>query len=315
MSETATKPRHHKLDAATLASAGGDDAELHKGADEGASQEMTKRAAEGAVVAPSYADDAGAGFEDVGRDELLIPFLRVLQSNSPQCDETSGAYQADARPGMLINTATSELFDGKLGVLFLPVYRDHTFVEFVPRDAGGGFVGIWSADDPRLPALRAAQGQFGRLVLESGNELTETFSLYGLTARLTPGGDAIDPDAEVAQCVIGFSSTQIKAYKLVTTRLAGLIGSPKPKYPIFAHAWRVRSVPQKNKKGSFYGWTLGLLGGTPATALLKPNDPLYLHARDFHRLLKEGAARADYAAGAPDAGNGDPADADEQIPF
>lgn len=252
------------------------------------------RASTALTVASDYAEDAGAGFEDVSSDELLIPFIRILQPLSSQCDEGSGSYIEGARPGMIITTATGELWSGKTGFLYLPVRREHHYVEFVPREAGGGFVGIWSPADPRIAELKAQHGAFGKLPLASGNELIETYSLYGLALPLTDTGE-VSADAGVIQGVIGFASTQIKAYKMITTRLMGLIGSP-PKFPLFAHAWHIRTVSQKNRKGSYYGWSAGLLHGDPRRALLRTTDPLYLQARDFFHLLRSGAAKADFAA-------------------
>jgi len=247
-----------------------------------------------------YAADAGAGFEDVSRDEMLVPFLRILQSNSPQVDPEHGAVVQGATQGMLFNTATGQLYDGKVGVVIVPVAREHSFVEFVPRDAGGGFVGIWSPDDPRLSELRKEQGQFGRLTLESGNELSETYSFFI---------DYVAPDNEVQGAMLAFASTQIKKYKQVTTRLAGLIGQP-PKFPIFAHRWRLTTVSEQNKKGKFYGYRLTLDGATPELARLRPEDDLYQTARSFSGLIREGKVRGDYEH-APAAGEA----SDEEVPF
>lgn len=272
-----------------------------------------------------YGADAGAGFENVGSDELLVPFIRILQALSPQCDEANGgaAFNPAARPGMVINTATAELFDGKRGFAYLPAHRDHTFPEFIPRDAGGGFVSVWSAADPRLPALQAAQGRFGKLALESGNELTETFSLYGLMvpfresfdpARGVPTLDDLDLDAAM-QSVIGFTSTQIKTYRTIIARLAAVIGQP-PRFPLFAHVWHVRTVPQKNKKGSFFGWSFGLLGaGVPQLARLRTSSGLYQQAKAFNELLRAGAVRANYAAEGGGEDAGDSASEDGEVPF
>ncbi len=252
------------------------------------------------VAADDYGADAGAGFEDVQPDEMIIPFKRILQTNSPQCEEGNPLYVDGAKAGMIINTSTSELYDGKVGLPFVPVRRDHNYVEYVPRDAGGGFVSIWAPDDPRIAALRKAQGQFGKLKLESGNELAETFYFYELDAC---------PDGQLLRAVTAFASTQIKSYKMVTTRLAGLIGTP-PRFPLFAWRWRATTALQKNKKGTFYGWRITLDGDTPDDARLPANSDLYAQAKSFFQLLKDGAAKADYAqAGTPDADGG------EEIPF
>jgi hypothetical protein len=185
----------------------------------------------------------------------------------------------------------------------------------VPRNAGGGFVGVWEATDPRIPLLRAAQGEFGKITLESGNELIDTYSLYGVAVMA--------PD-DVQNVVIAFASTQIKKYRLLTTRMLGLVGVP-PRYPLFAFKWHLATRPEQNKKGKFYGWHLALDGGAPDKALMKPTDALYLQARDFYQVLKAGGARANYEAdtGAVEGGStggatgssGDPGPGDGEIPF
>ncbi len=247
-----------------------------------------------------YSADAGAGFEGLDRDEQLVPFLRILQSNSPQVDPTSSAYIQGAQQGMLLNTATGQIYDGKEGVVIVPAARDHNYVEYVPRDAGGGFVSIWAKDDPRIAPLRKAQGQFGKLELESGNELTETFYFYV---------EYTSPDGETQPAMLAFASTQIKKYKQMMTRLAGIIGSP-PRYPLFAHRWRLSTVPEQNKKGKFHGYRLVLDGATPEDARLAPTDDLYLETRGFSQLIRQGRVRADYEGGAP-AG----AETEEEITF
>ena len=96
--------------------------------------------------------------------------------------------------------------------------------------------------------------------------------------------------------MIAFTSTQIKKYRVLITRLQALIGAPKPRYPMFAWRWNVTTVPEKNKSGEYYGWQLALDGETADAARLAPTDPLYQLAREVNQLVKGGAARADFAA-------------------
>jgi hypothetical protein len=128
------------------------------------------------VVDDDYGNDYGSGTDDITPGEVIVPFYRILQSNSPQCDETNPLYDSAARPGMLYNTATNECLDGRVGISIVAVKRDHQFLEYIPRDAGGGFQGAWAPNDPRVAKLRAEQGDYNKLKLESGNELIETFT-------------------------------------------------------------------------------------------------------------------------------------------
>jgi hypothetical protein len=45
----------------------------------------------------------GEGFSDVTTEDLAIPFLRILESMSPQVNERDGAYVKNAKAGMIYN--------------------------------------------------------------------------------------------------------------------------------------------------------------------------------------------------------------------
>lgn len=248
--------------------------------------------------AVDFGEDAGTGMENLKKSEMMIPFFNILQSNSPQCDETSATYNEDARPGMILNSATGELYSGKEGLQIIIVDRAHNFVEWVPRDAGGGFVGIHDESEPIVQELRETQGEFGKLTLENGNDLVETYYLYVLV--LTPSG-------ELQRGVIMFKSTQIKKYRGFMTRnaaityaKAGSTSGERVRPPIWAHKWVIQTVAEKNKKGSFYGWKIALAEEPPFKSLLAVNDPFYILAKEFNGLVRSGAVQADMSKAAGD---------------
>lgn len=244
-----------------------------------------------------FGEDAGAGMEDVKKDEFLIPFLRILQSNSPQVDEASGAYLPGAKASMILNTGTNELYDGKTGVEFVPVHRDHGFVEWTPRDAGGGFVGLRSEEDPAVLALRKEQGNFGKLKTTTGTEIVEVYSLFGLTVV----------DGAPSRVVVAFASTQIKTYRGWIGRVTGMQYKVNDKFilpPLWAHRWRLTTVPQQNKKGKFFGWALTLAEklpdgreAPPLQSFVKRSAPLYAEGKSFHDVIKAGKAKVDHSKG------------------
>ncbi len=117
----------------------------------------------GALQVMDFGEDAGLGMENTTADEFTIPFITVLQTNSPQCDENEGSYIPGAKAGMFYNTGTGELINGKDGFIFVPVARDHNFAEFTPRNLGGGFVGTHAPDDDLVIMLRAKFGKFGKM--------------------------------------------------------------------------------------------------------------------------------------------------------
>jgi hypothetical protein len=254
-------------------------------------------------------EDAGLGMENLTRDEFLIPFIRILQSNSPQVDETSQTRVPGAKAGMFLNTGTGEMIDGKEGFIFVPVYREgRNFVEFTPRNLGGGFVGIRSVDDPLVVELRTKQGEFGKLWTGShrdqqglpldGTEIAETRYLYGLLME--------NEEAMPQRVVIGFSSTQIRKHKAFVGRYDNIVYMDKDGKPVkptlWSHKWRVNSAPEKNKKGSFFGFVITLAAKKPdgsedrqIKSYIRRSEPLYHAGRAFYDMIKGGKARADYA--------------------
>lgn len=249
-----------------------------------------------------YGADAGKGLEDISFDEISIPFIQTLQTNSPQLDPTAAKYIPDAKPGMILVTSTGEVFpglpgaDGKLtGMDFIPCHRDKNYVEYTPRDAGGGFVGIHPVNDPRILALVQKQGRFKKLVTSAKTELTETKYIYGL---FIPAPGYVIPG------VLGFASTQIKRYtgfmdvitKIEYPNPDGKMVNP----PMWAHRWHLSIVPDSNKKGKFFSRLLGLTNGArlpkPIEARLdrtKPDDEaLYQRASTLYDSIKAGRATA-----------------------
>jgi hypothetical protein len=274
-----------------------------------------------------YASYAGQGMEDVRSEEMLVPILRILQSNSPQCDEESPKYMPDAKPGMILNTATQELYP-KEGFDVVLCYRDHNFIEYVPRNNGGGFVAMHDPSEDLIAKLREEQGEFGKLKLDpnndTSNEIVETYYFYGIVhPRVDEDGKPID-DFDPFRGVFPLASTQIKKYKMMMTTINGIqlrppvVKKPTP-FPIFAHVWRIGTQPESNKKGRFYGWKTSLRGGSATAARLSPKDPIFIDAHDFHQLLVSGAVSPDFGKDEPEEATEDGAsrvDADgNPIPF
>lgn len=231
--------------------------------------------------------DAGAGLEDVGRDEYAIPFLTVLDPKSRFVKPAAAGGIPGANAGALFNTSTNEIFDGEIGIDFIPVHRDHHFVEWIPKNedgSGGGFVGIRSPDDPLALELQAKHGKFGKLPTSDGHELAETFYLYGLVVA----------DGVGTPVVIGFSSTQIKKYRNFMTRAMGIkyqgpSGMIVP--ALWAHVWRFGSMWEKKGKAyEGFGWRIALKKEPSIESRLKISDPLYVQARGLYEVIKSGRA-------------------------
>ena len=190
---------------------------------------------------------AGQGGEDLGTDDLAIPFINIIQSNSPQLNKREGKHIEGSEVGMLFNTVTNELFDGEKGVEVIPCAYQRTLVEWVPRDMEGGFV---AAHDPESGILsKTTKNERGQDILENGNYLANTASHYIILLSPTYGP---------TQAVLSMTSTQLKKSRKWNTQMVSQTitlpdGSIKPK-PSFASAYTLMTVPESNKHGSWFGY-------------------------------------------------------------
>jgi hypothetical protein len=244
------------------------------------------------VPAADYGADAGVGFENQTRADISIPFLTVLQALSPQITSMEAA-----KPGMLFNTVTDELVDGKTGRVFVPATTKHQYVEWVPREKGGGFVAAHEADSEVVKQAMAGSKDFGKYTTPNGNQLQETFYIYGMLL------DEADQPAEMA--VIGFTSTKIGVYRRWNTKV-NMFTLPQPdgrkvRPPLFAHKVRITTVKEKNNKGEFFNFELQPANGSVAASLLPPGHAALEAAKQLRDMIVSGTAKADYASQQPEA--------------
>lgn len=272
-------------------------------------KELTTAKGGGVIVAPptddfDYGDMKGVGFEGITSDDLSVPFLNILQSNSPQVvdNEPEGS-----QPGMLYNTVTRELFTAKEGVNFIPCHVDYAFVEWVPLNKGGGFVALHDPEGEVVDeAVRNNDGQrFGKLQIGE-NELVETKYVYGLLLN----EDSTETNGFV---VISFTSTKLKPLSDWRTAMWSLKGTP----PIFSIRSRLKTVKQKNDFGTFFNFQIYPGGDTWLGSRIHPvkEEALLMEAFDFRKMVIGGMAKANFArersTGVDTAGGGD----SENAPF
>jgi hypothetical protein len=238
------------------------------------------------AAAYDYGQDVGAGFENQTNEDWSIPFLEILQPGSP---EVQGSQDGTIRAGMIINKSTQQLTPGATGIMFVPAYTRHVFVEWVPRDQGGGYVGEYELTDPLVAKVRAEQKLGTYRHPASGNDLIETFYVYGVSVN--------DEGAEFP-AVIAMSSTKIKPYKdwMFTARSIVITmpdGSRITKVPLFAHKYRLKTVFVEKNNYKWQNWVITFDGANAAEARLAPDHPLYLAARSVKEAVVSGAAKAD----------------------
>lgn len=260
-----------------------------------------------ALAAYDYGEYAGKGFENQSNDDIAMPFIGILQSLSPELTEGDPKYIPDARAGELINTVTGERFSADKGVVIVPVTTRHCYVEWVPRDKGGGFVAVHNIHSDVVQQAKREAAAFNKLRTESGNDLIESFYLYSLQLE-TP--DATEASGAV---VLAFTSTKIRVYKRIMTILRTVRGNP----PLFAHRLKVTSKSEKNKAGQPYkNFEIQPALGTVAESLINPAGPqggLLDAAIELLKLVDSGTAKVAYETQGTGGGAAD--GADEEAPF
>jgi hypothetical protein len=74
---------------------------------------ITKRENAGALSTNIFEADANAGSQNMTQDDLALPFLKVLGQLSPEVNKQNAKFINGAEPGMIVNSVTKELYDGK----------------------------------------------------------------------------------------------------------------------------------------------------------------------------------------------------------
>lgn len=264
--------------------------------------ELAKREQAGALAVGDFGEDAGGGFENQTMADKTVPFLVLLQDGSPQVKKRDVEnYIEGAEPGHMINSVTNELYNGEEGLIFLCCMTEHCFVEWVPRDKGGGFRGKHAVGSPIVvKAQQNAQGRKLTVPVEGGgaNELIETFYMYGLTFKpkidLRKGypdtlAEMINLDEMGSPLLVACTSTKITKYKRIMTNIGmfKLPGLPHPQNqpPLWTFPIHITSVFEKREAGDSFNFEFNFAG------------PKIEQDRLLPRLKAEGQEWAAYTAG------------------
>ena len=100
----------------------------------------------GMTAAELAISTAGAGSDQVGQEELALPFIGLLQELSPQVKKRDDKYVKGAEAGMFIETVSGAIWDGDEGLMIIPCHFSRHIVEWVKRKHGGGFVAVHAPD-------------------------------------------------------------------------------------------------------------------------------------------------------------------------
>lgn len=266
-----------------------------------------------------FAQDAADHKEAMDRKDMSIPFLQILQSLSPQCTRGEAEYIKGAEPSMLFDTVTKKTYPTRddddnavpAPVRILPVFYKTSFIEWVPRSKGGGYVDEY--DYAVGSTAKTAKNDSGQDIIQNGspvgtpgNQLVETHTHFVFV---------IQPDGSYEPAVMSMSSTAMKASRDLNTMVSKhrtANGQPAAR---FFGIYSITTQFKSNEKGSWYIPVFEKVSDVQAEGLMD----MYRAAREFNEGIKAGEHKADHAKHGDD--NGAAAnpnvndDADDEIPL
>jgi len=203
------------------------------------------------------------GLEEMTTEDFAIPFIRVLQPLSPQVQKQDGKYVAGASAGDLYNTVTDEVYDGEKGISIVPCAYTKKYLEWIPREKGGGLVN--PNHDISILSKCVRDEVTNRFITPDGNEIVETAQFFILVLEDEP-----------QQAVLAFTSTQLGVARKWSTmlRMARVQNNKGVSVgaPMFAYTYKLTTNTQSNEKGSWNGYSVNQEGITELSVARMAKD-------------------------------------------
>ncbi len=204
------------------------------------------------------AEDAGAGLENVTPEDLIIPQVKIAQKTNKEVDENDGAFIAGLQIGDIMNTITGEFYRGDQGVQVVPIAYKRVFLEFIDRDAGGGFVALH--ENPGVLA-NTTRNNKGLDALPNGNYIQTTANHYVLMVH----------ENKTVPLMVAMSSTQLKKSRRWLANMTAIRKTTKDGKTYtpasYSHIYQLTTVPEKNSKGTWYGWKIDMVSEVTDVAI------------------------------------------------
>jgi hypothetical protein len=223
-----------------------------------------------------FGNDLQKGFENMTQDDMALPFIRILGQLSPQVTDGDSKFIDGAKPGMIYNTVTNDLFDGKKGIRVIPCYYKKDYPEWSDRGDGPG--APVATHSPGSPVIQTGKRDGSKIRLPNGNYLEETAYYYVMVENKQGG---------YSPALITMKSTQLSVSKKWNSMMKSVqIDDGKGGFavpPMHGVVYTLQSNLQKNDKGSWYGWVVNM-----DRIMGQKDKTLYLNAKDFSGNVSKG---------------------------
>jgi hypothetical protein len=180
---------------------------------------------------PDFLQQYGAvGNESVGVEDIVIPRLGLIQSLSPEVDDSDPKYIEGAKPGDFFNSLTREVYASPVSVVFVDRKKEYTV--FKKRSAGGGFRGSFNSEAEAKIAIQTGDDPVDQM------EIIETATNFGLILNAD--------NKVISEIVIPMTSTKLKVDRQINSMIR-LRGAAR-----FCSVFFLESTKEKNDKGTFH---------------------------------------------------------------
>ena len=249
-----------------------------------------------AITLASDADFSGygaAGFEDITGADLKIPFLKVLQTNTPVCNKRGDDYVPDAEPGKILLTIPETLFDGETGCMFVPAAIQHIYSEQVPFEKGKGFKGVHAVDAPEvlrsIAAYRATEdgkkkplAKYPNIDNGGATEFIETWQVFGIVVNE-------ETNLPLGAFSLAIKGKGISPFKNWLTPVHQYRHRGTQQVPLYAHVVRLTTyLDTMDNKEFFVPKFSPAFNRQVKDSLVGPGTALFERAKELHNIVLSG---------------------------
>jgi len=199
-------------------------------------KELTKKETTEIAEAQFFDMTGYTGYENVDRESLTIPFLRIAQPMTAQVSEDDPSYIDGLKVGHFYNTAAGKSYGKEVRMIILGYSRSFT----IWGSEIGDFKGVCSVEEFRAkePSLTRDGSMF---IDPDGLRYQDTRNFFVLLPDHPEDGVILYP----------LKGAGISPSKKVLTRATSVRKDAK-QVPLFASIWNVSTVKVQNDQGSWY---------------------------------------------------------------
>ncbi len=185
----------------------------------------------------NFLDEVKDSNVELGMSDITIPFLKILQKLSPQCDEENEEFVKGAKPGAFMNSLTGKVY-GK-SVKVIPVYYIKNYIEWKPNR--GGLVKVHDIEPDMID-----KSDYSDWKMPNGNTIVETMNYYCLLAD----------DIGSGVVVFSLTSSALKYARAWNTQINTTRTDSGKSAPFFSSVWEISTKQNKNDNGTWH--TIGI---------------------------------------------------------